>query len=195
MKTEELMEQPINPIVLRETIQKLDRRKGPRKRPDGWVSKLRRQFPPIPTRGLWDQASEEDRGRAQMFTVIIMEYWMGQRTRLEAEQELEMKPIRFWQLTQQAVAGMCAGLLTQPKMNKGNSMGTEQDIKKMKTKIKELERTVETQKQLIAILRSMPGSREVKLEKTTKAISAKTRSSSEEKDRAVAKKRSSGAND
>jgi hypothetical protein len=74
-------------------------------------------------------------------------------------------------------------------------MGTEQDIKKLRAKIKELERTVETQKQLIAILRSMPGSREVKLEQTTKSLSAKIRSGAEEKNRSLVKKRSSGENE
>ena len=189
-------EQTLDPASLTEAFlatQKIDRRRGPRKRASGWVSGLRRQFPPIPVRGLWDQASEEERGRAQIFTAIIMEYWMGQRTRQEAAEELELKPIRFWQLTQQAIAGMCAGLLTQPK-SKGKMMG-EQDVKKLKAKIQELEKTVETQRQLIAILRSMPGAREVKLEKTTKAISAKTRSGVEEKDRVVAKKRSSGTDE
>lgn len=68
---------------------------------------------------------------------------------------------------------------------------TDQDeIKKLKKKIQELERTVETQTQLIAILRSMPGCREVKLEKAVKKITNEVRSGSEGKNRALVKKRS-----
>lgn len=162
-----------------------------RKRPSTWVHGLRHQYPAIPVRGLWDQASEEDRGRAQEKAAILLEYWLGQRTRIEAEVAMSVNPLRLWQLSNQAVAGMVAGLLTQPRSRKKVEMrmNNDEDPKKLKARILELEKMVETQKQLIAILRSMPGVREVGLGKDGTDIQSRV----QKKVRSMAKKGSKGS--
>ena len=134
-----------------------------RVRPNTLVHGLRHHYPAIPVRGLWDQASEEERGRARENAATLIEYWTGQISRREAEIVLEVKPLRLWQLSQRAIAGMVAGLLTQPRRKKeiGAIMQNQDNPKKLKARIKELEKIVEAQSQLIAILRSMPGVREV----------------------------------
>lgn len=67
-------------------------------------------------------------------------------------------------MTHQAIAGMSAGLLTQPKLRKkGEFMGTNdrEEINKLRAKIRELDLTISSQDKLIGILRSMPGCRDV----------------------------------
>ena len=89
---------------------------------------------------------------------------MGRLSKSEATKSLEMKPIRFWQLTQQAVAGMTVGLLTQPRYRKNDPQNNEQlEIKQLKAKILELEKVNKVQMQLIEILKSMPGCQGVTL--------------------------------
>src|SRR5271156_2334029 len=74
------------------------------------------KFPPIPMRGLCEKATQEERERAQQTAQVIMDYWMAPLTKAEAAAKLNLKPIRFWQMTNQAVVGMTAGLLTQPRL-------------------------------------------------------------------------------
>src|ERR1700733_5231268 len=120
---------------------------------------LKLKFPAIPVRGLWEKASEDQRQKARENAKVIMEYWMGRISRSQAITKVEMRPVRFWQLTQQAIAGMTAGLLTQPRFRKGEFVGKneQQEIKKLNAKIRELELTVATQQKLIEIFKSIPG--------------------------------------
>jgi hypothetical protein len=120
---------------------------------------LKLKFPAIPVRGLWERATLEDKQRAQEFAKVIMEYWMGRLSRAQAITKVGMRPVRFWQLTQQAIAGMTAGLLTQPRFRKGEFMGKneQQEIKKLEAKVKDLELTVATQQKLIEVFKSIPG--------------------------------------
>jgi hypothetical protein len=110
-------------------------------------------------RGLWEKASEDQRVKARENAKVIMEYWMGRISRAQAVTKVGMRPVRFWQLTQQAIAGMTAGLLTQPRFRKGEFVGKneEQEIKKLNAKVKELELTVASQQKLIEIFKSIPG--------------------------------------
>jgi hypothetical protein len=91
-------------------------------------------------------------------------------TKMEATTILEMRPIRFWQLTQQAIAGMTVGLLTQPRSRKGDLMAKSEqlEIKQLKAKVLELEKVTATQVQLIEILKSMPGCQGVTLKDAAK---------------------------
>lgn len=141
------------PTQAEPTEQKVKLSRGPK----GWNLKLK--FPAIPVRGLWEKATLEDKQRAQEFAKVIMEYWMGRLSRAQAITKVGMRPVRFWQLTQQAIAGMTAGLLTQPRFRKGEFMGKneQQEIKKLEAKVKDLELMVATQQKLIEVFKSIPG--------------------------------------
>ena len=118
----------------------------------------------LPVRTLWDLASEEQRTRAQAAGIAILEHWTGRITKGEVAKRLNIPPLRVWQLSQQATSGMLAGLLVQPKTRaKGVPMNPEENPKALLKRIKDLEETVRRQDLLIAVLRSMPGCREVAL--------------------------------
>jgi hypothetical protein len=114
------------------------------------------KFPVIPIRGLWDQASVEDQSKAREISQVMMEYWIGRLSKKEATEKLGMRPVRFWQMSQQAVAGMTAGLLTQPRY-RNNSFLPSDETAKLGKKIEELELILSTQQKLIEILKSLPG--------------------------------------
>jgi len=81
------------------------------------------QHVPWPVRALWRAASEEEKARAHKAAVTMLEAWLGKTPREEAAARIGVRPLRFWQLSQQAVAGMVAGLLKQPKARKGAAVG------------------------------------------------------------------------
>lgn len=72
--------------------------------------------PAYPVRALWEAASEEEKKASHRLCVGILEWWLGKSTRLEISQRLGLPPIRLWQMSQQALAGMLAGLLRQPRL-------------------------------------------------------------------------------
>jgi len=86
-----------------------------------------------------------------------MEYWLGRVSKVQAAKQLDIPPIRVWELSQKAISGMLAGLLVQPKMKEGEMTNPSDDPKALKKRIAELEATVKTQRQLIEILKQMPG--------------------------------------
>jgi len=118
---------------------------------------------PVPVRGLWQAASEEEKQRAHKTASLILQYWMGHRTKKDIADELKIPPLRIWQLSGQAVAGMTAGLLKQPRTKKGDqvSVNKEDDPKYLKRKIADLEQTIYSLRQLIDILKEMPGCKDV----------------------------------
>lgn len=127
---------------------------------------LRTSFPPIPVRGLWDAANEEERGQAKVLAVKIMETWLGMKSKIDVTRELNLRPIRFWQLSNQAMAGMLAGLLTQPRTRlkpKENGMTEREEINMLRKMVRELERKVMVQEKLIEILKTMPGCQAVEV--------------------------------
>lgn len=96
---------------------------------------------------------------------------MGRLSKLEATKTLELKHLRFWQLTQQAIAGMTVGLLTQPRCKVTDLINSDQqEIKQLKAKILELEKIISTQTKLVEILKSMPGCQGVTLKDEKAAI-------------------------
>src|SRR6185437_5953 len=129
------------------------------------------QAPAMPVKALWEMASPEQRERAHQASVVLMEYWLGRITKEDLAVALKVPPLRVWQLSQQAISGMIAGLLIQPKARapKGaKNMGLmnemkdpESDPKVLRKKIEALEKTVAMQDRLIAILREMPGCKQV----------------------------------
>ena len=72
-----------------------------------------------------------------------------------------MPPLRIWQLSQQALSGLVAGLLIQPKARKASPAAPlEESPWKLKAKIAKLEREVVSLKSLVDLLRAFPVHRE-----------------------------------
>jgi hypothetical protein len=117
---------------------------------------------PRPVKALWREASEEDRARAHRAAATVIEAWLGRIPTEEAARRLEVPRLRFWQMSQQAVAGMLAGLLVQPKMRGKARMALppEEDPVRLRAEVMALRRELEGARGLIAILREMPAHRE-----------------------------------
>ena len=127
----------------------------------------------LPVNALWEMASPEQRKAAHEAAVVIMEYWLGRITKQEVSERLKVPPLRVWQLSQQALSGMAAGLLIQPKTraprgakDQGlypDETNPEHDPRILRKRIEALEKTVSMQERLISILREMPGCRDAKI--------------------------------
>ncbi len=134
-----------------------------RRRPLRKRASFKRPPPPaIPVRGLWEHASEEQRERAHRTCMAILEYWLGQASKRETAQRLEVTPLRVWQLSQQALSGMLAGLLRQPRMRgkvKLPFADPRNDPKTMQRRIAELEVKLARTEDLVRVLKELPWSR------------------------------------
>jgi hypothetical protein len=120
---------------------------------------------PLPIKALWEAAGEEERASAHRTAVEILCAWLGKTTRAEAAARLSMPPLRFWQLSQQAVAGMVAGLLRQPRARRGRPpQGGEPSpgAESLRKEIARLTDELSGAKSLIAILRELPAHREAR---------------------------------
>jgi hypothetical protein len=116
---------------------------------------------PAPVRALWRSASPEERERAHQTAVTVLKTWLGKSSREEGAKELGLTPLRFWQLSQQAVAGLVAGCLRQPRFRGRADLGPEaESASVLKRRIGVLEREVEAGRRLIGLLRDLPGHRE-----------------------------------
>jgi len=115
---------------------------------------------PLPVRALWDQASSEEKMAAHRTCSVMLQHWLGDLSKAQAALELKIPPLRVWQLSQQALAGMVAGLLKQPRGRRrgGTPMpqNREEDPRWLKAKVKELERKLKIAEDVIALLRQMP---------------------------------------
>lgn len=117
------------------------------------------QHPAKSVKALWLQASEKERDRAHRIGMLILETWLGKKSRLEAAKELDLPVLRFWQLSQQAVSGMLAGLLTQPRTRRTSSMpelAPEEDPRLLLKRITKLEKDLKTANDLIEVLKLIP---------------------------------------
>lgn len=117
---------------------------------------------PVPVRALWQAASEEERRKAHQVATTVLKTWLGKMSREEAAKELSMTGLRFWQLSQQAVAGLVAGCLRQPRFRGRVQLegGDEVPVALLKRRVETLEREVEAGRRLIDLLRELPGHRE-----------------------------------
>ena len=125
--------------------------------------------PALAVKPLWEAASEEDKKRAHRQGTTILQLWLGKVTKQQAMAELELPSLRLWQLSQQALSGMLAGLLKQPRTCvKGGAMPTlpEDDPRILRKKIAALEKELATVNRINEVLRMLPGNRE-------KVVSAK----------------------
>ena len=114
---------------------------------------------PLPVRALWAQASPEEQIRAHLSATAILRTWLGKATREEAARDLGLSPLRFWQLSQQAVAGLVAGLLKQPRFRGGVAPAAgpaEESAGVLRRRITTLERELDGAKRLITLLKELP---------------------------------------
>ena len=109
---------------------------------------------------LWKQASDEERRRAHLVCVGILEYWLGKKSKGETARELEVPLLRVWQLSQAALSGMLAGLLKQPRAHPGRppswSGEPADDPKRLRKRIAELELALSRTEDLVRVLRTAP---------------------------------------
>jgi hypothetical protein len=119
--------------------------------------------PPYPVRAIWELATEQERQEAHKTGVLILEHWLGRMTRKDLGNKLNLPPLRVWQLSQQALSGMVVGLMAQPKRPpKGTPMSqsNRQDKDELKTLRKrntDLEQENRVLKELLELLKDMPG--------------------------------------
>src|SRR5262245_54828975 len=136
---------------------------APRRRRSG-LKRTRFAVPrmPTPVRALWAQATTEEQQRAHRTATVILRAWLGKATRDEAARELELSPLRFWQLSQQAVAGLVAGCLKQPRFRRGRPPAgepPEEGASALRKRIASLERELDGSRRLIGLLKELPAPR------------------------------------
>jgi hypothetical protein len=130
----------------------------------------------MPVRGLWESAGEEERQKAHQAGVAILEMWLGQASRKEVAQRLEVPVLRVWQLSQQALTGLVAGLLKQPRMRGViEKPEWEQSPWKLKAKIAKLEKEVDSLRSLVDLLRAFPIHREIAREREVDRARTRTK--------------------
>ena len=130
------------------------RRGRGRRRVGRWVR------PVYPIRALYDAASEEERRQAHLLSATILEYWTGVKTKSEAAKALSVPPIRVWQMSQRAATGLVCALLTPPSGKRGPPMSTSEDEKALRKEIERLRKENALQRELIEVLRELPGNRD-----------------------------------
>jgi transposase InsO family protein len=126
------------------------------------LKRLRFRVPrmPAPVRALWEGASGEERERAHRVAVQVLATWLRRASREEAARELGVPVLRFWQLSQQAVAGLVAGCLKQPRYRGPASGPASEGLGVLRQRIALLERELDEQRRLIGVLKDLPAHRE-----------------------------------
>jgi hypothetical protein len=111
-------------------------------------------------RELWTSATSEEQRQAHLACTQILALWLGKRRREDVARELSIPGLRVWQLSQQALSGMLAGLLHQPRPRRRSLEATmeqrDDDPKKLKKRIAEQEKQIADQQDLIKLLTSIP---------------------------------------
>src|SRR5688572_14265123 len=98
-------------------VVKTDQRREPRRRQRRAVSRWARPVQPI--KAIWDAASDEEKAKARDLTTELLGYWLGYQSKAELARQLEVPPIRVWQMSQRAMAGMVAAMLRPPSGRRG----------------------------------------------------------------------------
>lgn len=115
---------------------------------------------PRGVRELWKSATAEEQTRAHQTCIQILALWLGKRQREEVATELSIPGLRVWQLSQQALSGMLAGLLHQPRprrRNEDTTMDTKnEDPRSLKKQLAERDKRIADQEDLIRLLTSIP---------------------------------------
>lgn len=117
--------------------------------------------PAYPVRGLWNSATEGERQTAHRTCVVILEMWLGKVGRPEAARRLGMTHLRLTQLSQQAVSGMMAGLLRQPRCRVPKGVlerrpAPENDPTVLKRRVAKLIEDLQRTENLVRVLQELP---------------------------------------
>lgn len=120
--------------------------------------------PAIAVKALWEQASAEEREKAHRTCVLMLEHWLGHKSKSEMAAALGLPPLRVWQLSQSALSGMLAGLLRQPKMRKrGRPASAEtEELSALRKEVAALRRENESLRMVNEILKDLPLNRVTK---------------------------------
>jgi len=115
----------------------------------------------IAVRPLWEQASDEERAQAHRYAMAILESWTGRASWMEVAKKLGLPPVRVHQLSQQAVSGMLAGLLKQPRTRRKRGelalpVAPEDDPVLLRKRIKTLETKLSRTEDLVRVLQEFP---------------------------------------
>lgn len=113
--------------------------------------------PVYPIKAIWDAASEEERAKARELATELLGMWLGLQSKEDLAKRLTVPPIRVWQMSQRAVAGMVASMLRPPTGRRGAMPRTDPEVKSLRARIAVLERELSVSQRLVGILRSMPG--------------------------------------
>lgn len=128
---------------------------------------------------LWRSASSEAQARAHRTCVEILAMWLGKKQREEVARTLEIPPLRVWQLSQQALSGMLAGLLKQPRTRSRGEGTTEQrgedSPRVLKQKVAALEEANKKLEGLVELLKELPRPGSVPPRSTPSSPAAKKR--------------------
>jgi len=134
---------------------------------------------PSGVRELWRAAPLEAQQRAHQTCVEILAMWLGRKPREEVARTLSIPPLRVWQLSQQALCGMVAGLLKQPRTRRSAEVAmatSEDDPRALKKKIAQLEQQLKDRDDLIRLLAELPKPRSEPPSGSTSSMpAAKTR--------------------
>lgn len=151
---------------------KTDHRREPKRRQRRQVSRWARPVQPV--KAIWDAASDEERAKARALTTEILGYWLGYQSKAELARQLEVPPIRVWQMSQRAMAGMVAAMLRPPSGRRGRMASVGPEVKELRRRIAQLEKENETQRRLIAVLRTIPGNEKRGLPKEERGAKRRT---------------------
>ena len=134
--------------------------------------------PAIAVRALWEQASEAEKHKAHQCCMAILDYWLGKATKAQIAERLEVLPLRVWQLSQQALSGMLAGLLRQPKSRAKVTLAPaspEDDPKLLRKQIGKLEVKLARTEDLVRVLKDLPWARGVEPKRENHARGKRSR--------------------
>jgi hypothetical protein len=118
---------------------------------------------PVAVKALWESADRQAQEAAHATCTAILETWLGKTSRQEVAERLGISRLRLWQLSQQAVAGMLAGVLKQPRARRGAGvvgLPPEDDPMELKKELEQVKRELKLAEELIVVLRELPGHRE-----------------------------------
>lgn len=135
--------------------------------------------PPLPVKALWTAATAEEKAAAHKGCAVMLAYWLGKIDKHTAASELGVSDLRVWQLSQQALAGMAAGLLKQPRTRrKAEALppDPEQDPQVLRRRVLALERELKLAGDLVDLLKDLPGNKAAPNGAEGKAASASSAS-------------------
>src|SRR5262245_44790439 len=148
-------------------------RREARRRHRAQVSRWARPVQPI--KAIWDQSSDEARKKARALVTDLLGYWLGQQSKTERAARLSVPPIRVWQMSQRAMAGMVAAMLRPPSGRRGRMPKLNPEVKELRKRISELEHENELLTRLVRLLRTMPGNEHRALPKEERRAKSATR--------------------